>query len=75
MFGFKVGDFVKTVDFNYDELESDTEELIGKEGIIVEVDRGYKYPYTVVFFDKEAQRKSMDWGWMLWREEDLVLID
>lgn len=69
-------DFVKVTDLNRG--ESETEEIkdfIGATGIIVGVDGEWEYPYDVVFFDMELQKKAMDDGGILWRDKDLDKIE
>ena len=63
-------DFIKIVGSN-----DETKEFIGAKGIIVGVDEEWEYPYDVVFFDMNLQKKSMDSGGLLWRDEDLEKLE
>ena len=74
--GFKKWDFVQVVGFNEKELKgSEMEKFIGAKGIIVEDKGGTGYQYDVVFFDMELQKYAMDDGWILWRSEDLEILE
>ena len=59
-------DFVKIVDAD-DEFRS----FVGQEGMVIEVDENYEYPYEVVFFNKEYQKICIEHGGILWRETDI----
>ena len=71
----EIGDYVKLIDFDKENLEKDNEIFIGEKGVITKKDRRDIYPYNVKFFNKEIQQKNMDWGCLYWREEDLVKIN
>lgn len=51
--------------------QKDLERLIGEEGIIIEVDERYEYPYEVIFFSKNAQKFSLEEGTLLWNDYHL----
>lgn len=70
----EIGDYVKLVNFDRDNLEEDNEVFIGEKGVIVEENRKGKYHYYVEFLNKKIQQKNIDWGSLYWREEDLVKI-
>lgn len=63
-------DFVKIVDYPDRECR-DLESLIGKEAMIIDVDKRYDYPYELCFFDREAQELSMWHGNLLFNDYHL----
>ena len=51
--------------------QKDLERLIGEEGIIINVDEKWVYPYEIVFFSKNAQKFSLEEGILLWNDYHL----
>lgn len=69
-------DFIKVVDFNRSELkEEETKDFIGAPGIIINTFGESGHRHDVVFFDMDLQKKAMDNGGILWRDEDLEKLD
>lgn len=69
-------DFVKVVDFNREELkEEEMNQFVGAKGIIINTFSGSGYKNDVVFFDMNLQKKAMDNGGILWRDEDLERLE
>ncbi len=63
-------DFVKIIDYPDRECR-DLEKLVGKEAMIIDVDRKYEYPYELCFMDREAQELSMWHGNLLFNDYHL----
>lgn len=68
-------DFVKVASFNGEEFNEEMSQFVGATGIIVAVDEDWEYPYDVVFFNMNLQKKAMDSGGLLWRDEDLEKLE
>ncbi len=60
-------DLVKIVNVYSDDLKH----LIGEEGIIINVDEKWEFPYEVIFFSKNAQKFSLKEGTLLWKDYNL----
>lgn len=71
---FRKYDYVRIVDYP-ERQKGDLEQLIGKEAMIIDIDRKYNYPYEVCFFDKEAQDLSLWNGNLLFNDNHLELVD
>ncbi|MDR7856019.1 hypothetical protein [Tissierella sp.] len=63
-------DFVRVVGSN-----DETKEFIGAEGIIVNTFGDSGHRHDVVFFNMSLQKKAMDGGGLLWRDEDLEKLE
>ena len=69
-------DFIKIIDFNREELnENEMKDFIGAPGIIVNTFGDSGHRHDVVFFDMDLQKKAMDNGGILWRDEDLEKLE
>lgn len=69
-------DFIKVVDFNRSELKEDEMKIfIGAQGIIINTFGDSGYRHDVVLFDMNLQKKAMDNGGILWRDEDLEKLE
>lgn len=71
---FNIGDFVRIVDYDDKYMNNNIEAFVGEEGVVIEKENNNSYPYNVIFFNKEMQKKSINLGWRLWREGDLEKI-
>ncbi|OZV12283.1 hypothetical protein CIW83_09290 [Tissierella sp. P1] len=69
-------DFIKILDFNREELdEEEMKDFIGTDGIIIGIFGDSGYRYDVILFNMGLQKKAMDNGGILWRDEDLEKLE
>ncbi|MSU01803.1 hypothetical protein [Tissierella pigra] len=76
MDNLKKWDFIKVIDFNRKELkEEEMSQFMEADGIIVNTFSDSGYRHDVVFFNMNLQKKAMDNGGILWRDEDLEKLE
>lgn len=72
---FKVGDKVRVKDRVFDGEDDEFKETIKdlpRTGIIVEIDKKWKYPFTIQFNDASMDEACND---LMFKESDLEKID
>lgn len=67
-------DFVRVI--TYDRyMNVNLDNFLGKEGMVITVNKGDELPIEVCFFDKNTQIESLEYESIFWKDNELELIN
>lgn len=76
MLNFEKGDLVQIINTHLlkDEgIESDDYE--GKIGVVININKGWEYPYNIFFLDQRIEKKQKAMGGLLWNSQNMHPIE